>query len=771
MRLPSNQLVELLERLQLCSAAQLRGCEPIVRRLAQDLPDFDSVWLDALVQQRVITPWQADVLQSEEPGRIRIAEYTLHAPVDEFAWRATTGRARSEYLLREVRIPASKTPGEVVQRLEELIALIEPVRQNAPSALVLPTRVVVSEQGTVFVVSQWQGGWPGEELLVRGGRLPCPAVAEIGRELLSCLAWLEDQRLLHGNIVASNLVLGHSGSVYLTNVFIRQLEVDHIRLTADTTLRDLDGIAPELAGTGRVPDVRCDLYALGCVLWRLLTSRPVVLTADPVTRIVKQKEHDIPDPRQHVPDCPEWLAQQIMTLTRRTPELRPSTADAALRQWMLRAPSGRSHCRRLVAQLPDRSQRKPGRRRVMRGGSRPLRRVAVAVAAIAICVTAGLGVQSGRLPQLLRMPITRDLGGASAVPPPTVTNRDLEQQLGMTAEFPLPLPSPDTDGTISLTPQHYYLASHLSAGRIDIRCESASGIATVLVPQRSGWILAAADVELSGIELRSTQLTSNTAVQPDTGQRGLLKIRSQTLAIGRCLLPTAPGEGPTGTALQWQAAGEGPTSVRVTDCVFSGVGNAIWLQQSATQVALDNVLLATRSGALRMDIREAGERVLNVNCHRVTQRFGVSVFDLAVRNAATTTVRLDATCGECVFDPGSALIRIAAPPGWSHQQLTARFLLPDSGNPAVVSPSLARMIYFDRELGHLVQVDEGQLQPDSLLYASPVFADMAEAEPESVVHGSELVDFEGPKLSRVMPGILASELPVAGEQGSDLPDE
>ena len=60
MRQPSDNLIDFLLEQKLCTRHDVERCEPCVRRLCHDLPDFDSVWLDALVQNHVLTSWQAD---------------------------------------------------------------------------------------------------------------------------------------------------------------------------------------------------------------------------------------------------------------------------------------------------------------------------------------------------------------------------------------------------------------------------------------------------------------------------------------------------------------------------------------------------------------------------------------------------------------------------------------------------------------------------------------------------------------------------------------
>src|SRR5260370_30193090 len=68
----SEPIHKLLLELKLCSASDLRRCRRRVRRLTFDLPAFDSIWLDALVQIGRLTPFQARLLESANPRALQI---------------------------------------------------------------------------------------------------------------------------------------------------------------------------------------------------------------------------------------------------------------------------------------------------------------------------------------------------------------------------------------------------------------------------------------------------------------------------------------------------------------------------------------------------------------------------------------------------------------------------------------------------------------------------------------------------------------------------
>jgi hypothetical protein len=74
---PSPELVATLERLGLAKADEVARMGRRVARLAKDLPRFDSVWIDALAQTRVLTPFQAAELNAGRGGRLRVGPFLL----------------------------------------------------------------------------------------------------------------------------------------------------------------------------------------------------------------------------------------------------------------------------------------------------------------------------------------------------------------------------------------------------------------------------------------------------------------------------------------------------------------------------------------------------------------------------------------------------------------------------------------------------------------------------------------------------------------------
>lgn len=847
MRLPSDKLTELLISLQLCAPQELVACEKQVRRLCRDLPDFDSVWLDALVQQRILSPWQAEILQSAHPERLRVGEYVLRQPLGKHSVLGHDAGGRRSLVFRRLNhclqgAGAERSPS---RRLQELLESLPQSSRQCVDSLLLPIEVVQgtrspvdvgssSDPGVVtddcggdpwYAVRPWVAGWSLDELLVRGGRIPWPAVAEIGRDLLAAVTWLESTRLLHGDVVLRNAVLTPHGRTILTDAFVRRVLQPNVVLTESLTLRECEGIAPEQVGTGRTADARSEIYALGCLLWQLLTCRAVVLSADPVSRLMKLRDQDIVDVRQFVPDCPEWMARLILSMTRRSPELRPSSCADVLRQWVAASGSGHSSARALAYEMPDRASRmRPAiPLRNSSAFARPRSAAGALKATAALLVVAGLvlgGTQLGLLPRTLRVgPPSSWLLKAQQPAEADGTGIPTNDQLQQSAEAVLameasrqggatingggnrmnPLPAMSADGHIALRPGRLYRATDLKAAgpllieTVTTGAAGQSGVgvlpdvpaertATVFVDRGVPWQLTAAQVTLRNVRVQTLDSMAeqeqaglvagsvpSSAAVAGNGTSNLLQVSARQLLIESCVLEVRAGQ--TGAAcVSWDRQDVEDSRLVLQDSIFAGAGYGVRMNHPPRHCVLANVVLGTENSGLRCDFSEPADRDWHLQISKVTSRGGQSVLDVVVREAQIPSVSVRMSGGESVLAPGLALIRVAAPTGWPMNQFRAEFRLPETGNATIVPPGIEWALYFDPQLKSFVRLAEQQVLAESLLIAAPEFGSGSAGMPaaslpvqpdsdSSRLSGYELLDFEGPKLNAVMPGIDRTRLP------------
>ena len=751
MRMPSENLVELLTEFHLCGRKEIAACESRVRRLCHDLPDFDSVWLDALAQIDVITPWQAEIIQSNNPHQLQVGRFILREPLGEKTFLAKSTTNNRLAVLRKVQCDSKQAV--VLAACENLIEDLDECRASVPTSLELP-RELITQGDDIYLASRFVSGYSADELLIRGGRLPSTIVREIGRQLLDAARWLEEHRKFHGNISLKNVRIQSNGEMVLVAPFVTRLETPHVSFSPDLQLSAVDAIAPENVSTGLDVNSQSELYSVGCVLWQLLTSRSTFLSADPINRVLKSQNSDVADVRSIVPDCPDWIAQQIQTFTRRSPSLRPASIAQAQERWSRAgAGNGVTATRKLLKRLPDRQHRsrvEPHER--LKSAFLPI--VAATTMIAAFC---GYGVYRGLLP----MPLKLGSQSTSAERPKEIQKAS---QVSTERETPhedrsphgyLKMPRPDAAGVVVLKSGHTYEASPLTFDGV-LHVESTDSTSAVVVVPRSGWSITASQISLSYLQVE--ELRDTPTPNPSPPERALIDCRCDVLAIRSSLL----SGGKNTSCVRWQALAGVTGVVQLENVILQGPAYGLWMTNPADRCELRNILATTSGAAMRYDVDGNG-KLPTLRLANVTQVGGKATLDLIMQEMSSKTLRLETVCGESVLAPTSALVRIAGPMGWRANHVQVSFLLPERGNPTIVPPAVNPVVHYDRSLKKLVRLDESQVMAQSLLLAEPSFRrpidDSGHTQATPNFEHFELLDYEGPKLSSQLPGVDVTQLP------------
>jgi eukaryotic-like serine/threonine-protein kinase len=148
--------------------------------------------------------------------------------------------------------------------------------------------------GEVFLVQEFVEGHDVsamlDELAAQRRTLPVPVAVYIASEIARGLAYahdFEDLDLVHRDINPPNVRLTYSGEVKLLDFGIASSNLHGDAHSQQRGAGKLWHLAPEQVRPGQTIDRRTDIYALGVVLWELLTQRPVgtVRQGDGETRL------------------------------------------------------------------------------------------------------------------------------------------------------------------------------------------------------------------------------------------------------------------------------------------------------------------------------------------------------------------------------------------------------------------------------------------------------------------------------------------------------
>jgi eukaryotic-like serine/threonine-protein kinase len=266
---------------------------------------------------------------------------------------ATVYRARDEVLDRDVAV---KVP---IEALAADRAFRERFRREAQAAAALshPNVVAVHDWGEsadgAFLVLQYVDGPSLRAVLQRYGQLsPRYALAVLGPAAAG-LAAAHEAGLIHRDVKPENLLLGRDGTVRVTDFGLA-------RAAASATTTFGPGVlvgsphylSPEAVRLERL-DARCDVYALGVVLYECLTGLPPHEAESVWATALAHTLQAVPPPSEALPGLDPALDDVVRGATERDPQRRTPDAVAFARELAAAVPGGPAPLRPLVAALGD----------------------------------------------------------------------------------------------------------------------------------------------------------------------------------------------------------------------------------------------------------------------------------------------------------------------------------------------------------------------------------------------------------------------------------
>jgi len=669
---PSKDLLVLLRDLRICTLRDIKGCRPRVRRLAHDLPAFDSVWIDALVQARKVTSFQAKVLESPQARRLKVGPCLIlkllgnSESAATFLARRIATKERCVLKQSIVPLEAQKPIAERMSKLTQLGRSLAHPQVVIPHAynwisnkerLVLPSNdgpeLSASENNLCLVsLSRNVTGISLAELLVRRGRIRPEMVEAIGKQLIAGLAVLEQYQLSHGSIGLSNVLITSTGYAVMVDAGLKTaMHSEFTRFQARNPDR-YDGIAPELIGTGRAPSLSSDVYAVGCLLWQLLAGRPPFPAGDPLAKLAAHQTRQVADVRQWAPDTPETLASAIAAFTQPDHKARPSSPRQILERWGAPGRVSKHRLRRFHATFQvsaPKAHRSPS-------SATRITKLTAGILLMA-AVTWGLFDQGARATLLsLRSQLVgettdietrRELGGTT----PTIQSRLRS------------IPEPDAYGIIRLESGKQYTAAELSAVGTLVILADGPNPAEVVVSKPQALEVLATKVRLSNIIVRSE----------DSSDDAFIKIQAWQVQVDRCRFELASHlrQSSSPAFMQWTTAGESSAAdriIRVKDTCFVGHRPAIELSSAVNDVDIRNCLKLGRGGFIRIQKPAVRGNQTQVTIDHVTLRKSGTMIELLQPDAALgyLFVRLDSAVLD--FDKQQSLIRVVgktAPVEWT----------------------------------------------------------------------------------------------------------
>lgn len=205
---------------------------------------------------------------------------------------------------------------------------------RAAARLADPNVVNVFDQGQdgdmAYLVMEYLPGITLRELLREQRRLTVPQAISILDAVLSGLAAAHKAGIVHRDVKPENVLLAEDGRIKIGDFGLARATTANTASGAQL-LGTIAYLAPELVTRGTA-DARSDIYALGIMLYEMLTGEQPYKGEQPMQIAFQHATDSVPRPSVKNPGVPEPLDELVLWATERSPDDRPVDAREMLQR-------------------------------------------------------------------------------------------------------------------------------------------------------------------------------------------------------------------------------------------------------------------------------------------------------------------------------------------------------------------------------------------------------------------------------------------------------
>jgi len=184
--------------------------------------------------------------------------------------------------------------------------------------------------GMKFISMAYVDGEDLHHLLVRERKLPDERMLNIARQLCAALDAAHAEGVVHRDLKPQNIMLDKDDHVFVSDFGMAKSldEVSGLTQTGAILGTPLY-MAPEQV-EARSVDARTDIYALGLILYEMVTGQ-VPFKTETTLHLMYKRAHEVPPaPKSVSSDVPDWLNNVIMKCLERDPANRYQSAAEIL---------------------------------------------------------------------------------------------------------------------------------------------------------------------------------------------------------------------------------------------------------------------------------------------------------------------------------------------------------------------------------------------------------------------------------------------------------
>lgn len=189
---------------------------------------------------------------------------------------------------------------------------------------ILPIYDYGEVDGIPYIAMRYLAGGSMAQLIRRTtGAMPLEQLERPFVQVAQALDYAHQQGIIHRDLKPGNIMMDESGNAYLSDFGIARVLGSN--LTGSAIIGTPAYMSPEQAN-GMPLDARSDIYALGIVLFELITGREPYQAETPMALLLKHINEPLPPIKNYREDVPDSVQHVIAKATAKEPNARYASA-------------------------------------------------------------------------------------------------------------------------------------------------------------------------------------------------------------------------------------------------------------------------------------------------------------------------------------------------------------------------------------------------------------------------------------------------------------
>lgn len=198
----------------------------------------------------------------------------------------------------------------------------------ATTELVHPNIVNIYDVGegeTPYIVMEYVDGMDLKKFIQKNRPVPFSTAIYIMDQILSGVDYAHMNHVIHRDLKPHNILIDKNGVVKITDFGIAIALSQNSITQTNTLLGSVHYLSPEQA-RGNLVTKQSDIYALGILLYEILTGEVPFDGESAVSIALKHFQNDLPSLKNKVPGIPQPLENVVLKATAKDPRQRYQTA-------------------------------------------------------------------------------------------------------------------------------------------------------------------------------------------------------------------------------------------------------------------------------------------------------------------------------------------------------------------------------------------------------------------------------------------------------------